>query len=244
MALNLKISKDSPIPLYHQVVQGFEAAVNSGEITPGTKLDNEIELARQLGLSRPTMRKAMDELVRAGLLVRKRGVGTQVVSPSVRRPLQLSSLHDDLVKSGAHPTTRILEFGLQPPPDDVAERLGLGPGTEAYHMVRLRSVDDKPLAIMENWVPPTFGTITEEDLAERGLYDVLRDLGITFHLAHQRIGADLATKHQAELLDIKPREALVTMQRTATDDLGRTVETGHHVYSAALYTFEMTLMQN
>nr|WP_231366412.1 GntR family transcriptional regulator [Zhihengliuella flava] len=242
--MNLKISKDSPVPLYHQVVQGFEAAVASGELTPGTKLENEIELARQLGLSRPTMRKAMDELVRAGLLVRKRGVGTQVVSPSVRRPLQLSSLHDDLVKSGARPSTRILEFSSQPVDEDIAEQLGLEPGTEAYHMVRLRAVDDQPLAIMENWVPQSLGAITEADLAERGLYDVLRGLGITFHLAHQRIGADLASKEQADLLNITPREALVTMQRTATDDLGRAVETGHHVYSAALYTFEMTLMQN
>ncbi|GHD10376.1 GntR family transcriptional regulator [Zhihengliuella salsuginis] len=244
MALNLKISKDSPVPLYHQVVQGFEDAVNAGELPPGTKLENEIELARQLGLSRPTMRKAMDELVRAGLLVRKRGVGTQVVAPSVRRPLQLSSLHDDLAKSGSRPTTKVLEFGTAPAPAEVAGHLGLAAGADAYHMIRLRSVDGKPLAVMENWVPLAFGTLTEEELAERGLYDLLRGLGINFHLAHQRVGAALATRYQADLLEMEPREAVVTMERTATDDQGRPVETGHHVYAADLYSFEMTLMQH
>ena len=77
--LRLTVDKTSPVPLYHQVAQGLEDAIRSGELPPGTKLDNEIDLANRLNLSRPTMRKAMDELVRAGLLVRKRGVGTQVV---------------------------------------------------------------------------------------------------------------------------------------------------------------------
>ena len=79
-------------------------------LPPGSRLDNEIDLAAQLNLSRPTMRKAMDELVRSGLLVRKRGVGTQVVSSQVRRPLELSSLFDDLSNNGSKPTTEVLSF--------------------------------------------------------------------------------------------------------------------------------------
>ena len=112
MANNLGVSIDrsSPVPLYHQVVQGIEAAIHSGVLEPGSRLDNEIDLAAQLNLSRPTMRKAMDELVRSGLLVRKRGVGTQVVSSQVRRPLELSSLFDDLTNNGKKPTTDVLTF--------------------------------------------------------------------------------------------------------------------------------------
>ena len=104
--LGLNIDRSSPVPLYHQVVQGIEAAIHSGVLEPGSRLENEIDLAAQLNLSRPTMRKAMDELVRSGLLVRKRGVGTQVVSSQVRRPLELSSLFDDLTNNGKKPTTR------------------------------------------------------------------------------------------------------------------------------------------
>ena len=108
--LNIPIDRSSPVPLYHQVVQGIEAAIRSGALESGSRLDNEIELAGKLKLSRPTMRKAMDELVRAGLLVRKRGVGTQVVSSQVRRHLELSSLFDDLQRTGQQPATEVLEF--------------------------------------------------------------------------------------------------------------------------------------
>src|ERR1700710_1442683 len=108
--LHFSVDRSSPVPLYHQVVQGIEAAIQTGVLEPGSRLENEIELAAQLNLSRPTMRKALAELVRAGLLVRKRGVGTQVVSSRVRRPLELSSLFDDLTSSGSTPTTRVLTF--------------------------------------------------------------------------------------------------------------------------------------
>lgn len=77
--LGLNIDRSSPVPLYHQIVQGIEAAIYSGVLEPGSRLDNEINLAAELNLSRPTMRKAMDELVRSGLLVRKRGDRKSVV---------------------------------------------------------------------------------------------------------------------------------------------------------------------
>ena len=104
--LGLTIDGSSPVPLYHQVVQGIEAAIHSGFIEPGSRLENEIELAAQLNLSRPTMHKAMDDLVRSGLLVRKRGVGTQMVSSHVRRPLELSSPFDDLTNDGKNRTRK------------------------------------------------------------------------------------------------------------------------------------------
>ena len=126
--LNLSIDKSSPIPLYHQIVTGIEAAIHDGTVSTGSKLDNEIDLAAQLTLSRPTVRKAMDELVRSGLLVRKRGVGTQVVASQVRRPLELSRLYDDLSRSGSKPTTAVLEFSHVPAPDGIRETLLLAPG--------------------------------------------------------------------------------------------------------------------
>ena len=150
--LGLSIDRSSPVPLYHQVVQGIEAAIHSGVLEPGSRLDNEIDLAAQLNLSRPTMRKAMDELVRSGLLVRKRGVGTQVVSSQVRRPLELSSLFDDLTNNGKKPTTEVLSFSHVEADDATLATLQLPAGSKVYHFTRLRKVGGKPLALMENWV--------------------------------------------------------------------------------------------
>src|SRR6266508_3319062 len=99
---SIAVDRASPVPLYYQVAQELERAIESGELKPGTRLDNEIALADHLGLSRPTMRRAIEYLVQRGLLVRKRGVGTQVVHPKVRRPLELTSLYDDLAGVRLH----------------------------------------------------------------------------------------------------------------------------------------------
>ncbi|GLB68249.1 GntR family transcriptional regulator [Arthrobacter mangrovi] len=241
--LNIPIDRSSPVPLYHQVVQGIEAAIHSGALESGSRLDNEIELASKLKLSRPTMRKAMDELVRSGLLVRKRGVGTQVVSSQVRRHLELSSLFDDLKRTGQKPTTDVLEFRHGAADPDIAAALDLPAGVNVYHFTRLRCVGGKPLALMENWVRDDITEITEDGLRKLGLYQILRDAGVNFRLATQRIGATVADKRQAGLLETTPGSALVTMERTAVDDAGRNVETGRHVYRADSYSFEMTLVQ-
>lgn len=241
--LNIQIDRSSPVPLYHQIVQGIESAIHNGTLEPGSRLENEIDLAQRLNLSRPTMRKAMDELVRSGLLVRKRGVGTQVVSSQVRRHLELSSLNDDLERAGKKPATHSLSFSHGPADTRVRDLLQLPDGVQVYHFTRLRSVDGGPLALMENWVRDDIVTIDEQTLNEKGLYQILRDAGVNFRLANQRIGAMIANDYQAPLLEVKPGSALVTMERTAVDDTGRSVETGSHVYRADSYSFEMTLVQ-
>lgn len=242
-ALNIPIDRTSPVPLYHQIVQGIEAAIHDGTLENGSRLANEIDLAQQLNLSRPTMRKAMDELVRSGLLVRKRGVGTQVVASQVRRHLELTSLNDDLERAGKTPTTEVLTFAHTTADDRTRELLQLSEGAMVYHFTRLRRVDGNPLALMENWVRDDIVDMDEERLGREGLYLILRQAGVNFRLANQRIGAVTANERQAPLLDVEPGDALVTMERTAMDDAGRPVETGSHVYRADSYSFEMTLVQ-
>ena len=240
-SLDVRIDRSSPVPLYHQLVHGIESAISSGDLPPGTMLTNELALAEELHLSRPTVRKAMDELVRSGLLVRKRGVGTQVVASEVRRPVRLTSLYDDLSTDRDEPTTQILAFAEQPATEEIAEKLGITAGDPVWWFRRLRSRRGQPLAIMENWVPRSIADLSEEQLSSRGLYALLRDAGVNFRVAHQKIGASVATGEQARLLHTSEGAALVTMSRTATDDVGRRVETGRHLYRADSYSFELTL---
>src|SRR5215213_8638926 len=107
--LDITLDRNSPVPLYHQLAQSIEHAINTGVLAPGDRLENELSLTTRLGLARPTARQAIQELVKKGLLVRKRGVGTQVVTPPIRRAVKLSSLHDDLALSGRTPSTVLLE---------------------------------------------------------------------------------------------------------------------------------------
>src|SRR5436190_18502056 len=97
--------------------------IESGELPMGTRLDNEADLAGQLGLSKPTMRRAIEYLVGRGLLVRRRGIGTQVVQAKITREIELTSLYDDLAKTGRHPPTTVVSFGTEPASELLAAKL-------------------------------------------------------------------------------------------------------------------------
>lgn len=237
------IDRSSPIPLWFQVAQHFERAIASGTLPQGSLLDNEILLAEQLGISRPTMRRAMEQLVDQGLIIRRRGIGTRVVQPKVRRPLELTSLHDDLSQTGQSPTTVVLGFETLGADAEVAARLRLEPGAPVVMVERLRSALDQPIARMTNWLPADVVTFEEEALATTGLYDLLRRTGVHLHSATQTVGARTATATEARELGEPRGAALLTMERETLDDHGTVVEFASHLYAASRYSFEINLVR-
>jgi DNA-binding GntR family transcriptional regulator len=236
-----EIDRSSPMPLYFQLAQAMENAIAGGDLPAGSRLDNEILLAQRYGLSRPTVRRAVQELVDKGLLVRKRGVGTQVIQPHVRRSMELTSLYEDLTRAGGVPTTTVLSLRRSPATAEIAAELSVKEGDEVVVVRRLRRSRGEPLALMTNHLPGRFRP-TEEDLAERGLYQYMRLQGVHLRVAHQRIGARIARAEEARLLEEPTRAALLTMSRTSYDDQGVAVEFGSHVYRASRYEFETTLV--
>jgi DNA-binding GntR family transcriptional regulator len=238
--LTFDIDRSSPTPLYFQLAQAIEGAITGGDLPAGSRLENELLLAERYGLSRPTVRRAVQELVDKGLLVRKRGVGTQVIQPHVRRSVELTSLYEDLARAGGMPTTAVLSLERVPAPPEIAAELDLVEGVEIVVLRRLRYSHGEPLALMTNYLPGRFHPTAE--LAERGLYQYLRGQGVHLRVAHQRIGARPARAEEARLLEEPPRAALLTMERTAFNDQGVAVEHGQHVYRASRYEFETTLV--
>jgi DNA-binding GntR family transcriptional regulator len=238
----IRVDRSSPVPLYYQVAQRLEELIEAGQMPPGYRLENEIALADQLGLSRPTMRQAIQHLVDKGLLVRKRGVGTQVVHGRVRRQVELSSLYDDLDRAHRQPRTEVLSFAEIVAPDEVAVALHLPAGSRVVAVERLRYAQDEPLALMHNYLPVGIADLTADDLAHRGLYQILRDAGIQIRIADQTISARKANATEARLLDEARGAPLLAMARTAYDHSGRAVEYGSHVYRASRYSFELTLV--
>lgn len=239
---DITLDRTSPVPLYYQLANQIENAIDRGDLTTGYRLDNEIELADRLGVSRPTMRRAIQELVAKGLLVRKRGVGTQVVHNQLKRRVELSSLYDDLLLSDHQPATRVVEHGRSPADEDVALALGVPVGDEVVELRRLRTSDGEPLAILHNWLPVDVAPFTKEELEATGLYVLLRATGVNMRVARQRIGARAATAAEGKLLGTRKGAPLVTMERTSYDDSGRAVELGRHVYRPENYSFEVTLV--
>jgi DNA-binding GntR family transcriptional regulator len=241
--LDITLDRNSPVPLYHQLAQSIEHAINTGILSPGDRLENELSLTSRLGLSRPTARQAIQELVKKGLLVRKRGVGTQVVRSQFRRDERLSSLNEDLAKAGKRPGTRLLEFSVGELDTDVRDAIDAVDVTdrEFLKIRRLRLADDVPLAVLTNYLPAHF-QLNQDDLQRKGLYACLRALGVNLKIAHQRISARLMTEEEAELLDEETPAACLTVDRLAYDDVGQFVEFGRHIYHAAHYSIQSSLV--
>ena len=240
-AQSLRVDRNSPVPLYFQVAEHLEQLIESGELPTGSRLENEIDLADQLGLSRPTMRRAIQYLVDRGLLVRKRGVGTQVVQAKVRRQIELTSLYDDLEKNQRAPSTQVISFKREPLTEVLAPELGLPLGADVYVFERLRYADGEPLALLRNYVPAGLLPMDAEDLEAHGLYDLLRASGITLRIARQSIGARAATAAEARALAETRGAPLLTMERAAFDDQGQMIEHGQHLYRASRYSFDLPL---
>src|SRR3954452_4812731 len=142
---DVALDRSSPVPLYFQVATRLQEQIEHGDLPVGGRLENEVELADRLGVSRPTMRKAIAYLVERGMLVRRRGVGTQIVHPKVRRPVELTSLYDDLAKTGRAPRTEIRSLEVGRATDTLAETLGIAPGSEVSMIERIRYAGDEPL---------------------------------------------------------------------------------------------------
>ena len=241
--LDITLERNSPVPLYYQLAQSIEHAINTGDLAPGDRLENELSLTSRLGLSRPTARQAIQELVKKGLLVRKRGVGTQVVRSQFRRDERLSSLNEDLAKAGRTPTTRMLEYSVGELDSDIRDAIEAATATDVEFLKirRLRLADDVPLAILTNYLPNRF-EISQTELESKGLYACLRSLGVNLKIAHQQISARLMTDEEAELLDEETPAACLTVDRIAYDDVGQFVEFGRHMYHAAHYSIQSSLV--
>lgn len=238
----ITLDRSSPVPLYFQVAEQLESAIHDGTLAPGDRISNEIALAGELGLSRPTMRQAIQVLVDKGMLVRKRGVGTQVVHGKIRRTVELTSLYDDLDAAGKSPRTAVLATEIVATTEEIAHELQVRAGEPAWWLERLRYVGGEPLALMQNYLPAEVIDLGAVDLEAHGLYDALRHTGLHMRVAQQRIGARRAEAREARLLGERRGAPLLTMRRTAYDDAGRVVEFGTHVYRPELYSFEVTLV--
>jgi phosphonate metabolism transcriptional regulator PhnF len=237
------VDKTSPVPLYFQIAENLKRAIESGELQPGDRLDNEFQLSERLSVSRPTVRQAIQRLAQEGLVVRQRGVGTVVVNRRVQRRLALSSLYEDLSSSGREPATTVLSVEDVQADEDVAAALGVASGQTVMRIERVREADGRPLAVMRNYLPAGLlpGTDVESALSRRGLYETLRQQGVQFHSAEEVIGARKATTAEAALLQVPRNSTVLTMSRVALDPAGRAIEYGVHAYLADRYSFRVAL---
>jgi DNA-binding GntR family transcriptional regulator len=229
------LNRSSPVPLYFQLAQHIENEIRSGSLAPGDRLENEVKIAEELGLSRPTVRAAFSYLVDKGLVLRRRGQGTIVTKGKVSRSVKLTSLFDDLAEAGKSPTTVVLHNEVVKASDLVKGALELSDDQFVIYLERLRFGDGEPIALMHNFIPTSLVTMSNEMLEQHGFYELLRAGGVFPNHATQRISAKNASTNESTLLKEPRGTALLTMERTTYDVSGRAIEFGQHVYRASRY---------
>lgn len=240
-ALDLVLNRNSAEPLYQQILAPISQLIKNGSLQPNQLLEDEISMAKRLNISRPTARRALQELVDSGLLIRRRGVGTRVTPSHVHRQLALTSLNDDLVKAGHATRTEVLKYQIHLATQEEVEFLNCDPDEELVTIQRLRWIDDHPLAILNNIIPSRIAPSLTE-LSHYGLYESFSHQGIVPISAVQTLGAKNASKAEADMLQIEPQTALFTMQRTAYDSQGKVIEHGNHVYDSQQYKMTFPLV--
>jgi DNA-binding GntR family transcriptional regulator len=238
---SIVLDRNSPVPLYFQLAQHYENEIHSGNLDSGDRLENEVKIAEELGLSRPTVRAAFRYLVDKGLVMRRRGQGTVVTKEKVSRSVKLTSLFDDIAGAGQRPTTTVLHNEVVKASDLVKEALGLADEQFVIYLERLRFVDGEPIALMHNYIPTSLVTLSSAMLEEHGLYELLRASGIFPYSATQRFSAKNATTIEARALNETKGTALLTMERTTYDERGQSLEFAQHVYRASRYALLSTV---
>lgn len=208
--LDYTLHKDIPVPLYYQLKLQLLADIKEGRLQVGDMLPPECDLCTHLGVSRPTVRQAMSELVSEGYLVRHKGKGTFVAAPAVR-PVdarffqRLQSFNDEMIQKGLVPSTQVLGVELVTDRTDIAASLRLGEDHRLIHLTRLRSADGQPLVVVETWLPyARFRGIEVEDFDEKSLYALMEQrYGVCVERCTRQFEATNVSPEDAKLLGME-----------------------------------------
>lgn len=237
------VSTPLPVPRYHQISLLLRERVAAGEFARDAGLPGELELARSYGVSRVTMRAALDLLVKDKLILRQRGRGTFVrpdVDLAQSRPPPLGLL-ENLVAMGRKTRVRVLELADLPASPEVAEALRIAPGATVQKVVRLRSYRHGAVSHLTTFVPADVARFGRRKLAVRPMLQLLEEAGVKVAGAEQTITAKLADPMLARLLEVDVGAALLAVTRVVHDRSGRPVQLLRGVYRPDRYYYRMHL---
>ncbi|EEW26519.1 GntR family transcriptional regulator [Rhodobacter ferrooxidans] len=229
-------------PLYLQLHRRIAEAIASSRLAPGDSLPPERDMAQMTGLSRVTVRKAVQALVASGQLVQRRGSGTYV-APKVERLEQalslLTSFTEDMARRGKSVESVWIARGLHAPAPEEVMALGLGAGERVARLERVRRSDGVPLAIERAALSGT--VLPHPDQVEGSLYKVLEEKGLRPVRAVQRISAANLGPRDAGLLGVAPGVAGLKIERVSYLPSGRVIEFTRSLYRGDAYDFAVEL---
>lgn len=222
-------------PLYIQLANNLRQLIVDGEMLTGDALPSERVLTEITGASRVTVRKAIDELINEGLLLRRQGAGTYIASRIQQSGEELTGFTADAKNRGESPTSIWLVRSIASPTEDEARYLDIPVTDQVVRFGRVRLSDGEPLAIEHAVVPARL--LPDPSIVKDSLYGALEQHGNRPVKGTQKIRASLATPTEAGLLSIQEGSQVLRIERFASLEDGTKVEYTRSAYRGDKYVF-------
>lgn len=233
---SVKLNRASPEPLYRQLASQLETAIRDGRLRPGERIESEEALTARYGVSRITLRQAVDDLVRKQLLVRKQGKGTFVTAPPVRHDLsRRHGLLASLFSQAENASARLVRYELAQPPADVAKAMRLKRGEPALAVDRLYMIGGKPVVLALGWLRQAAASIPRAKAELIATEDIMREAGLAVAASHVTLRAQAAGETIGKLLRVSARAPLLLLQRFTSAPDGVVNEFGRIYFCSENY---------
>lgn len=241
----LRIDRRNGLPLHAQIDALLRDLIQHPKYASGALLPDEVGLARQLGVSRSTLRAGMQKLIFEGLVERRQGHGTRVAKPPLQSGVaEWHSLTGEMRRHGIEVHNYALSAELVEPPEEALNALQLKSGRKVWQVRRLRGWLDERVVLTLSWMHPRLGIKGDEDFSQP-LYEVITQAsGIVAVRSLEDITASLADEELAEALDVAPGAALLLRKRTTLDANDEPVEFNVNWYRSDIHSLRMDLRRS
>ena len=234
-----KLNSETSSPLYAQLMQKIKNSISNGELKIGSKIAAEQDLCIQYGVSRITVRKAISELEKQGILEKKQGKGTFVTVPAIHRKLHaVNSFHDTCRMNGQRPSTRTIASRTVTASVQDTDELGVAVGARVVETVRVHFADKVPVILEENHFSMAYSYLLESDL-NGSLYNLLSECGAEPAQATHVISIRKASRQVAGLLKIEEGTSLLFLHEVIFDKKGRPLHTSSQYIRGDIFTFRI-----
>lgn len=242
------INKQSHIPIYYQLEEEIKSMIHTKQLKAGDLLPSEREYAEKYAISRMTVRQAINNLVKEGLVYRVKGKGTFVADKKFEQDLSgLTSFSEDMRNRGLSPSNRLISFDFIEADEQLASTLSISPTDLVCKIKRVRLANNEPVALETIYTPRTIvGEMNYQEFSH-SFYDFLeKKLHFKIGFGYQTIEASLASEEEEKYLNIKKNSPVLVMERTTFlhNEEQTPIEFVTSTYRADKYKFKMKMKRD
>jgi GntR family transcriptional regulator len=236
------LKKNSPVPLYYQIAEYLQEQIAAGSLSSGARIASERELSQQFGVSRMTVRQAINHLQSTGLVEVQQGIGTFVARPKhTYDASHLFGFSEEMGRRGDHLESVVLEQAPVRPPQHVADLLGIAEHSPVVKVTRLRKINGEPVLLETSFLPSALCPGLESaDLATRSLYGLLEtQYGLSLLYTQQTMEYVPANEFEQEIFGIGPGAAMILLEGVTYGEENLPIECFKAAYRADRCKFHL-----